>query len=201
MKPRWVPGKPAHTIVNVWKRGDAIYVKFIEGSKIRLRYGALVSLANDDLSRFYRALESAKIISLERLMSVSEEELDNQKREGERMSGQELADMNLFYKVRPDTENKTEVEQLIDSLNGVPIVELAYPQPRYAPASTPGFPAEQSYLNPTPDGWNAWYLLIVLTVVVGAATAIILVFTRRGNARTRSSFPLRQHSTEDSFGS
>lgn len=92
-----------------------------------------------------------------------EVELDKEKDEGEKESGEQLADLNLYFYVMLKKIDFRETEKLIDHLNSLSIVEIAYPQRIPFPAATdiapvtPDFSNAQSYLEPAPQGIDAFY--------------------------------------------
>ena len=151
-------------------RTDVIVVKFREGTGLRLRgsqwampLGArspdqqrLLQRANLDEAQLLRDLELSNSllqdnvnVAAARLFTRPEEELDFEKQLGEQNSNEELADLNLYYHLFVDDARVEDTEALIDQLNTLSIVEVAYPQPIYqqAQAATPDFTAQQGYLN------------------------------------------------------
>lgn len=134
--PRTVPTKPAHTTIGPGESRQVIIVKFREGSRIRLRYGVLISLGDDDVESVLTVLEQYSVDSIERLFDRPEEDLERERREGQERSGKELADLNLYYRLHVQAE--TQVEELIDALNELDLVEIAYPAP--LPMPPPALP-------------------------------------------------------------
>ena len=141
-------------------RTDVIVVKFREGTGLRLRgsqwaipLGArspdqqrLLQRANLDEAQLVRDLEVSNSllqdtvnVTAARLFTRPEEELDFEKQLGEQNSNEELADLNLYYHLFVDDVRVEDTEALIDQLNALSIVEVAYPQPIYqqAQAATP----------------------------------------------------------------
>jgi len=112
---------------------EVIIVKFVEKSKARLQEGKLVTLEGNDLKPFYRVLASYPDAQIKRLFSRSEQELDKERKEAEIRSGKKLPDLNLYYQftVSPGTDT----EALINDLNNLEIVEIAYPAPLPIPLS------------------------------------------------------------------
>jgi hypothetical protein len=165
LKPRWVPPKPEHTEIRDKWRKDLIVVKFVEGSKVRLRNNRLVSLTGKDLSSVYRILEKWPNLMVKRVFTRPEEDLDLDREYGERASGLQLADLNNYYKfIIPGNTDKRLAEEIIDSLNALDIVEIAYAEPIPEPAqctdippTTPYWEAYQDYLDPAPSGIDAYY--------------------------------------------
>ncbi len=165
LKPRWIPPKPKHTEFQESWRRDLIVVKFVEGSGVRLREGKLTSLTGSDLSDVMRLLEKWPKITVMKVFPRPEEDLDADREYGERKSGLELADLNLYFKfIIPENEDVVLAEEIVDSLNALGIVEIAYPEPIPQPAqcsdippTTPNWWAYQDYMEAAPVGINAYY--------------------------------------------
>jgi len=159
LKPRWTPPKSTQTIVDPTCHSTALALKFSQSSQVRFRSGRLVSLANADLAPVESILARYDYLSLERLFSRPEECLDKERIEGEKRSGKELGDLNAYYRIR--FESYERIAEMIDNLNGLDIVEIAYPIPnRYvvfediAP-ETPDLTEHQGYLEQAPEGIDA----------------------------------------------
>jgi hypothetical protein len=136
---------------------ERLVVKFHEGSHVRLRGKALVSLASerslserallagrnltearlvDDVKAVQALLERApRIAAVRRLFPDDEATLESRKDSGEAQSGRQLADLNLYFEVPlvPGTTAER-VEALIESLHALASVEVAYAQPPAEPA-------------------------------------------------------------------
>lgn len=174
LKQRVVRAKPARTILNPKLRSDVIVVKFREGTRVRERLGQLeADLTNitpaeeqllqrvnlprqrlfQDLAQINNLVAPNSKRFVRRLFERTEAELDAEKREGESRSGEELADLNLYQNIFIADANPRETESLIDQLNAMDSVEIAYAQPIAEPAqadiapTTPDFTANQDYLN------------------------------------------------------
>ncbi|MBI1745064.1 MAG: S8 family serine peptidase [Acidobacteria bacterium] len=172
MKERPVLPKPAQTSIDSnQSQTDVIVVKFREGTHIRLQndqwtapLGArtpdearLLQRANLDEVQVQRELDIVNTlrpinanVAAARLFTRPEAELDLEKQVGELNSNEELADLNLYYHLFLDNARVEDSEALIDQLNALDIVEVAYPQPIYylpqAPV-TPDYTGQQGYLN------------------------------------------------------
>ncbi|MCJ7723384.1 MAG: S8 family serine peptidase, partial [Anaerolineales bacterium] len=173
LSPRWLPPKPAHTAILEGQSLEAIHIKFIEGSSFRLRHGEMITLGNDDLAGIQAVLNAYPVRSIERLFSQAEDELSAKKLELEAVSGEQMPDLNLWY--RFTVEAGVDPTALIDALNGLPVVETAYPAPlpvppasyksastaldtvQFVDAVTPNYVSQQGYLNPAPGGIEAKY--------------------------------------------
>jgi serine protease len=160
-----------------------IVIKFHEGTHVRLRGRNLVPLTRDarenarladlgltgaqverDLRSIHAQLKSSgQIGELERLYSIAEDVLAERRVNGEARSGRELADADLYYRVRiPAGLMRAGVDPLVDALNALDSVEVAYAQPRPEipadiPPMTPSFEANQGYLDAAPLGIDARY--------------------------------------------
>ena len=215
---------PAQTFV------ERLVVKFHEGSRVRLRGDALRALASErgaaerdalaglrlddarveaDVAEVAALLERApRIGALSRLFEAEEASLDANKVAGEASSGQQLADLNLYFEVPllPGTTSEG-VAELVAALNGVASVETAYAQPPPEPAmvnfgmeaglrtllaaadlppTTPQYQTAQGYLNAAPGGINANY---AWTVAGGRGTGTRFVDIEGGWRTTHEDFP------------
>ncbi|HYO59388.1 S8 family peptidase [Archangium sp.] len=186
---------PADTYV------ERLVVKFHEGSRVRLRGNALVALAAErgpaergllsarglrdervaaDAAAVQSLLERApRLGAIARLFEEDETSLEARKLSGEEQSGQQLADLNLYFEVPllPGT-TAGRVADLVASLNALEGVEVAYAEPPPEPAmvnfgmdvalrsvlaavdiapTTLLYEASQGYLNAAPGGIDARY--------------------------------------------
>lgn len=181
LKVRVTQPKPAKTKISATARQDQVIVKFVEGSRVRLRGANLTvdstALSSQDTTRLQRAgldksvigsllsgvaasLASHSASSVDRLFQRTEADLDAERASGEASIGAELADLNLFYEV---SVPPALAASLIDDLNANDLVEIAYapeiPVPALTdtPPTTPSYVANQGYLNPAPQGIDAKY--------------------------------------------
>src|SRR5437868_48877 len=158
LRQRVVWPKPGKTILNPAKdKADVIVVKFREGTHVRERATQLEAdltnlseseerlLQRADLPRQRLFQDLAQVNSLiglnskrfvRRLFTRPENELDVDKRTGEARVGEELADLNLYYVILVADAKFHETERLIDQLNALDAIEIAYPQPVLAAAET-----------------------------------------------------------------
>jgi hypothetical protein len=175
LRPRWVSPKPLHT---GWRQGwrqNLIVLKFAEGSGVRLRNGQLVSLNGASLQGLRQVFLNHGQPAVRRMFSRPEPALDQERAAGQQISGNELADLNLYYLLVPVTGGDPRL--LVDDLNALPVVELSYFEPlaqraviHQAPdrspdeeidawRATPDFSGLQDYLQPAPlglDAGSAW---------------------------------------------
>ena len=139
-------------------RSDIIVLKFREGTDVRLRGDRLVSLAGADTLAAGNILDDPGI-SIDRYFSRSESELDADRISGQAMGNRELADLNLYFKLTLDAS--TDAADLLQRLNALPEIETVYPQPipmpAFEPLPTPNWQPDQGYLNPAPQGIDAYF--------------------------------------------
>ena len=156
--PRLSPKKPNQTLVRPTQNKEDIILKFREGSGIRLRGGSFVvggdaSAAQIDLSELENILAAHNISAeaIERLHARPEIELDEERKRAEFRSGRQMADLNLYYKLK--VQQVADVEVLCDQLNSLQFVEkatpgiLPAPPPINTPHPTPDFSESQRYRN------------------------------------------------------
>lgn len=129
LKSRHVRSKPSHSQLWPGLRSDLLIVKFAEGSEVRLEQGLLRSRTGQDLSGVEAVLVARADVVVERLFSRSEAALDLERVEAQSISGQALADLNNYYKLLLPNGSVRDAEELIDALNALPIVEIAYAEP------------------------------------------------------------------------
>lgn len=163
LKPRWVPSKPTHTEIKTWQSKNVIEVKFVEGSSYRLVNGALTAPESSNPSALQAVLRAHPVRQTARLFTRDEAALRADKLQAEAVSGEQMPDLNLWYLFTAD--KGTDTEALIDALNALPQVEIAYPAPLPAPLPgsvqkqrfTPSYIESQGYLNTAPGGIDAKY--------------------------------------------
>jgi hypothetical protein len=175
LEPRYVPPKKLfNTLRPGLDRTDRLVVKFREGTRVRLRNGALTSL---DPSVDLRGLEAFFArhpeITVSRHFHRNEEALDLAQRQGQARTGRQLANLNLYYQLHlPQSNDPAGVAQsVLDELNALSLVEIAFAEPIaelavvlgsdtgvLAPGPylvTPDFSDMQEYLYEPPVGINA----------------------------------------------
>lgn len=139
-----------------------IIVKFEEGSAVRLRSDGLRSLNNTNINAAFAALRAPDVISVSRLFTQSESELDVLRLNQQQRATTTLADLNLYYVVRLDERTSdADAQAYIDNLNQLTGVQTAYATPLPAPlpsqvtrTASPDFSVSQGYLQPAPYGIN-----------------------------------------------
>jgi len=169
LAPRWVPTKPAHTEIMDWESREVIEVKFAEGSGFRMVEGAMTAQNAEALTALQAVFNAHAVRSVERMFTQPEQEFEAEKGELEAAIQEQLPDLNLWYRVR--VPEGGDPEALIDSLNALSVVEIAYPAPLPAPPPSyaadssqpapalpsPSYVAQQGYLNPATAGVDAKY--------------------------------------------
>lgn len=204
---------------------DHVVIKFHEGTAVRLRDGLLTVRDRDGRDRRdlqARGLDSvtvdndvAEVLRLvalapeaqgiRRLFSQAEEALAERRARGEARSGRQLADLDLYYEVPVQRGTVVgQVAELLDALNALASVEIAYAQPYAQPASlgsrpandpsppgpTPNFQGQQGYLNAAPQGIDALY---AWTQAGGTGVGIKLVDIEGGWRTTHEDLPALFH--------
>lgn len=173
LSPRFVTTKPVHTKIMDWQSREVIQVKFVEGSTYRLRNGNITTLRSDPLGGIKAVLQDHPVRQIERLFTLSEEEIETDKQEVQTLASEQMPDLNLWYQIT--VQDGTDPEALIDALNALPEVEIASPALLPAPLpiernasaqntqrplpllTSPDFISQQEYLNAATDGINAIY--------------------------------------------
>lgn len=205
LKPRWVVSKPGNTRFHKGVSRDQIVVKFKDGIAVRLnpitsgskpdlilmpplmtpdrrarmqRQKLSDDLVQTDLIRIKALLNQPSVRQVKPLFSRPDITLQAERHEAEAKTGQEHADLGNYFlvKLKADTHG----EFLVDELNAISSVELAYlapipvlTQPTITGPTTPNppclenfldclphFPSHevnQGYRNPAPDGIDALY--------------------------------------------
>lgn len=224
LKPRLAASKNSGLDLPEDARVERVVVKFHEGSRVRLRGNSLTALSTErdeserrllagrglsqhrlesDMKVAQELLERAPRASgLARLFQEDEALLETRKHQGEKASGRQLADLNLYYDVPLRQGTRAEhVKALVASLNTLESVEVAYAQPPAEPAMvnfgmddtlrgllaaaelplvTPLYEGNQGYLNVAPFGIDARYAWSVQ----GARGAGVKVVDIEGGWRT-----------------
>ncbi len=183
LNPRAVVRKPQTTTIGSNADIIRVVVKYAEGAKVRSAVGrgavGMRSLAGIDISSSLTALKSREGIATVRpLFTTPAGELDRQRQLLQSKTNQQLADLANYYQI--ELTDPAECEKLCNELNALDYIEIAYPEPRaylatlktfetgeapsaYASsslatsASSPSFQSDQDYLEPAPDGVDAYY--------------------------------------------
>jgi serine protease len=216
-----------------------LVVKFHEGTRVRIRDGRMVALARErepdereqlarrglsdarlkaDLGAVLALVERApRMGALDRMFKQEESQLEERKRTGEERGGLQLADLSLYFEVPllPGTTADA-VADLVERLNALDSVEVAYPEPRPEPAmvdfgmgaavrtllaaadlppTTPLYESRQGYLDAAPGGIDARY---AWTVAGGTGTNVRVVDVEGAWRTTHEDMPplFRQGGTQ-----
>ncbi len=158
---RAVPEKPSYIKISERASIANVVVKFQENSGVRLNEGRLSSKSGMALDNVNDLLLPYKSAGLQRTFSrKSETAYDRMKIELESASGRQLADLNLYYSI--PVSDPTEAENLINRLNRLDVVEIAYLEPIPEEAvdiapPTPDYEGDQDYLLAAPSGVDHYY--------------------------------------------
>ena len=155
---RAVPPKDTIAVDPKQHRVDRVVVKFVEGSGVQLRNGALTSAAVDLAP--VRAVIGARAVQpffagLERELTDLRARVTARLRPGDAAP----ADLSLYFEVT--SAGLDDARALVRGLNDLAAVELAYPReqplppPGDIPPLTPSFVAQQSYRAAAPGGIDA----------------------------------------------
>jgi hypothetical protein len=200
LQPRALPAKPAAAAQSSYLHDDEIIVKLKEGTRVRLRAGALAfdpaSLTAADRTRLARlGLAEAQVAAdvaavnailgagappIERHFDRPEATLEREQAAGEASAGRELADLNLYFAAPVSAAAQT---ALLDQLNALDSIELAYAPPRPedawadAPPATSSYAGSQDYVNAAPVGIDAAY---ARTVQGGAGLGVKVIDVEGG---------------------
>jgi len=167
--------KPAQTTVGPGLSRERVHIKFREGTGIRLRGGEFVGGPGRDLPGVASVLAGYPGVRIQRLFSRPEATLAADQARLEARTGKDLPDLNLWYRlILPTGED---IEALVDSLNALDFVEIAYPEPLPAPPPSPPSPSplyedQQGYLDPAPGGIDA---RAAWTVTAGSGSNVKVV--------------------------
>lgn len=147
-----------------------VVVKFHEGTGVSmrgstLRSGGLGSRATATTSLTLARVQSDLRAATQRLsergrtvkrhFALPAAKLAELRERGERRSGRRLADLSTYFDVAWDGGSRQELVQLLEDLNSLASVEIAYVQPPPQPAQvggTPDFTPLQGYTSTGPNG-------------------------------------------------
>ncbi|HEX8153826.1 MAG TPA: S8 family serine peptidase, partial [Thermoanaerobaculia bacterium] len=158
------------------QQDDRAVVKFAEGTAMRLRKAVFdLDEAAANLERAVRnGVDVAKLklnvtalndvlskagVQIRSVFAADEEQLKAEQEAGERRSGTELADLNLFFELQFAGKRKTDIIDLLLRLNELDVVEsvwpklaVANPRPFDIPPTTAPLTANQTYFAPASSG-------------------------------------------------
>ncbi len=169
---RILPIKPKHTTLTEGEFLNGIVVKFKENQKIRLQQNKFVNLSPQtdkatqlEIDEINWLTETVKAKQQRLFNQNSEQELDNSRQTGEDNTFKELPDLNSYFIIELKGLNKLQVEYLVDELNNLNVVEIAYVPSKFslpvigkpqdkAPV-TGNLTTRQGYLDAAPAGIDA----------------------------------------------
>ena len=166
-----------------------VTVKFAEGTRTRiLDDWTIYSLTDSNLTEANQIIADHNPLSVRRMSYKSPEAVDSQwnarmkKIEG-RKGAEMLADLNTYFYVM--VEGLQNGESLINSLNTLSIVEIAYREPLNPPRgaavdfppTTPNFDTSSRWLLPAPYGMDGAY---AHTVPGGDGSGVQLIHVEKG---------------------
>lgn len=160
LKQRLVPAKPAFTMLDDEAEISHVVVKLHDKTEARLRGGKLTS-PSASLGSVREVLKPYQDGRMSRLFrGWSETQLDGDRGMLQARSGQELADLNTYYEI--EVNDLGEAQTLVNHLNDLDEVEIAYAQPAPEEAGdisppTPDYQEYQDYREPAPEGVDADY--------------------------------------------
>jgi serine protease len=141
-------------------QGQVLHVKFREGSGVRLLDGRLTSGPGVDVAAVRLALSLVPGLTVERLFSQPEAQLQADLEGIEAVSGDDVADLNLYFRLR--VPGPVQAQGLLRALAALPVVETAYVEPPPAPPpATPSFVSIQGYRKAAAIGIDAGYAAAV----------------------------------------
>lgn len=162
LKPRQVTEKDFYFNVVDVSNPHRLIIKFTEESQVRWRDGKPYSKSGEYLTELLNFLNRHPEVALHRRCPDLPEELfDFWESNGERNTGQDLANLNNFYLLK--ILDNPQPMNLIREVVKISFVETAFYTPRAKlacadiPPTTPSFVTYQSYLDVAPIGVHANY--------------------------------------------
>lgn len=162
LKPRQICEKDFYLNIVDISLHNRMIVKFTEESQVRWANGAAYSKSGASLAQVNSFLAKRPEVTMIRLSpKLPEDLLDYWEANGERNTGQDLANMNNYYML--EIANNPDPMALILDVLAIDIVETAYYEPKSEPAcadiapATPDWEANQDYEEAAPTGVDAVY--------------------------------------------
>lgn len=153
--------KPNQTTISSNANIIRVVVKFKDQAQVQFKNKTLFSETGSSLSSVKTILRPYLNSSFKRLFNkFPETKLKHDKEIMQYKTGKELADLNSYYQI--NTNSPVEAEQLINQLNQLDIIEIAYAEPMPEPAGdidppTPDYSPFQDYRKAAPTGVDADY--------------------------------------------
>ncbi len=175
IKPRQAAAKPAKVSLGADASVSRVVVKLIAGSRLRLNGNNLSSLGGHEMARIQQTIRDNSSGQIRPMRTKAPHLIEKEKFILEQKSGQQLADFNNYFVI--EVGSVDEARQLVNSLNQIPEVEIAYAEINPEPAGdidppTSDFEPAQIYLNPAPAGIDAEYSW---TIAGGDGTGVTIV--------------------------
>ncbi|MEW6050155.1 MAG: S8 family serine peptidase [Candidatus Zixiibacteriota bacterium] len=161
LEKRVLPIKPTLTTIDPSAKGGMVVVKFVDEPRVRLKGNRLISMQSISTKEIEAVLSPYLGQRIERLFkSQSEMALDKHKEQLEIRIKRQFADLNSYYQV--EIQSLAEAERLVNDLNRLDMVEIAYYEPAPEPAGdiappTPNYKPFQGYRTAAPAGVDADY--------------------------------------------
>ncbi len=159
---RQLPEKPTLVTIHSEASIDRVVVKFRDSYSVRLQAGKLVDRKGGSIAGIEPIVyEYVTFSNLKRLFRVApEDRLEQARTVLQLQSKHELADLNNYYEIT--VTSVAEAEALVNRLNKLDIVEIAYVEPSPEPAGdidppTPDYQPNQDYREAAPSGIDADY--------------------------------------------
>jgi hypothetical protein len=118
---------------------NVIAIKFREGSGVSAQGGALALTAKGaramEMKALHTILAQPSRSVIERMHAHADVDLASYKAKGEARTGEELPDLTLWHRLFVDVANDAQLADVINALNALDVVEIAYAMP--LPAAPP----------------------------------------------------------------
>ena len=184
LAPRAVVPKPPVTRINPDAEVSHMVVKFKDDSEVRYRGGSLVSMRGTSVHEAEVVLSPYLNTRFRRLFqSLPEARLDRDRQALQLKAERQLADLNSYYRI--EVSSPAEAEQIVNDLNALNMIEIAYFEPMPEPADdipppTPDYQPNQDYREAAPDGVDADYA----NTLPGGDGSGVMIIDIEGNWQT-----------------
>ena len=178
LKPRAIPVKSFNTAINPQIKISHVVVKFRDNNQVRKSGDKLISKAgtaalvesNNKLNLYLGTDRMRRLFE-----NMTESKLDMKREALQLNSKTELADLNNYYRI--EISDYQDAENLINDLNALDEVEIAFFKPTSEPAGdiappTPEYVANQDYREAAPAGVDADY---ANTLIGGDGTGVKII--------------------------
>ncbi|MFH2037747.1 MAG: S8 family serine peptidase [Candidatus Zixiibacteriota bacterium] len=160
LKKRVTLSKPVSVSLSPLSEIVRVIIKFQEDSDIRFQGKQFNSSSLYSTTTLNDICKPYINNRLHNLINKSHKHIQQQKEIYEKKSGHQLANLSLYYRL--DITNPIEAKLIVNQLNQLDIVEIAYAEPKSFPAGdiappTSDYTPEQTYLLSAPDGVDIDY--------------------------------------------